>query len=335
MPQSPSRFPRIRTALATALLTAIALLVGLAQAVPTQALTTIDIYMSTTGSDSNPGTQAQPVKTLVRASELVFNANTDEATIHIDPGTYYETETIEWDGAPQEKVNFRRTGTSGARPVFDGSNVPVTDSGRHCWMRTGEYSAGPSLDVRGMKVLNYGSCALRFYHVDDNLVRNMIFEDIGNRHIPGTSGWAAIHVTDSNDNAFINNIYRNLENDSCPGCVHAIYPSQSSNNVISDSLFEYITGDPIRLRDGASNNDIYDNTFRYGSASMAEDRAMVSYWRFSGDTCGVGNTVDNNVHNGRYYGGQTGQQIIGNGAEDGLTKCSNAISGSGNQLVDD
>jgi len=51
----------------------------------TLAASTTDLYVSTTGSDSNSGTQSSPFKTILAAS-LAAQAGT---TVHVAAGTYY------------------------------------------------------------------------------------------------------------------------------------------------------------------------------------------------------------------------------------------------------
>ncbi|UUZ46627.1 DUF1565 domain-containing protein [Massilia sp. B-10] len=46
--------------------------------------TTYNYYVSTTGSDSNPGTLKQPFQTILRASKVALPGT----TIHVLPGVY-------------------------------------------------------------------------------------------------------------------------------------------------------------------------------------------------------------------------------------------------------
>src|SRR5260221_7528713 len=48
-------------------------------------MTTTDLYVSTTGSDSNSGTQSSPFKTILKASQ----AAQPGTTVHVAAGTYY------------------------------------------------------------------------------------------------------------------------------------------------------------------------------------------------------------------------------------------------------
>ena len=56
----------------------------------------VDIYVSVSGSDSNPGTVSSPLRTVQRAVEVakVHNANNKPVTITLSAGTYREA--VEW-----------------------------------------------------------------------------------------------------------------------------------------------------------------------------------------------------------------------------------------------
>ena len=283
------------------------------------------IYMSPSGSDSASGTSGSPVKSLQGVKRVLINRGGDTATIMVRAGTYYETKMASWNGIPQDHLNFRRDGSN--RPVFDGRNL--TGTARY-WMST---AGGPSLDVRELLVRNYRTGRIRF-DTDGNTVRNMFFERIGNRHVSGGPGYAALHLLGSSKNTFNNIVFRNLENSDCPGCVHGVYAANNSDsNTISNSTFDRITGDPVRFRHGTDNNTVTNNEF-YRNGRPGTNRAEVSFWRFkSSETCGTNNRVTNNKYDGRYYSGGYGQAMIGSGSEPGVTRCSSAVSGSGNVRV--
>ncbi|MBB6036727.1 right-handed parallel beta-helix repeat-containing protein [Phytomonospora endophytica] len=284
----------------------------------------VTLHMSPTGSDSADGGAGAPVRSLTRVKSLLAGSTATTATVVVGAGTYYETAMVSWSGVPQDLLLFRREGTQ--RPVFDGSRVTGTT---RYWMNT---AGGPRLDVRELTVRNYRTGALRL-DTSGNTVRNMIFERIGNKYVPDGSGFAAVHLLGSDDNAIVNNIMRDLENTDCPGCVHGVYAATgSSRNLLRGNTFSRVTGDPVRLRNGTDDNLVEDNTFT-DSGLPGTDRALITFWRFTAaETCGTGNRAVGNTYDGRFHTGASGQRIIGSGAEDGLAKCSSALTGSGNVL---
>jgi len=311
---------RSRWILAAALVIATAATGG---AVATAAPVDVTLYLSVDGRDDANGDADSPLRTLSGARDRLAQTDSETATILVRPGTYRETATVDWSSVPQSKVTIQRaSGTE--RPVFDGSQV--TGKAQY-WVDT---HGGPALDVWGMLVRNYQTGGLRL-DTDGNHVRNMIFEKIGNRHKPGGPGYAAVHMLGSSNNSVINNVFRDLENDDCGGCVHALYiANDSDGSVITGNRISDVIGDPIRLRNGTDGNVISDNEFSR-SGGRGDNRAFVSFWVFRDtEVCGGGNLVTDNRYDGRRYDGSTGQPIAGSGAEPGLARCPSVISESGN-----
>lgn len=84
-----------------------------------------NIYLSPSGSDGNPGTEAEPVYSLTAARDLIrqMPAGGDTVTVLIAPGEYRMTGTLAFDGRDARPVIFRSRG--GEKPVFRGG-VPVS-----------------------------------------------------------------------------------------------------------------------------------------------------------------------------------------------------------------
>jgi hypothetical protein len=84
-----------------------------------------DVYVSPFGSDAAPGTAWRPVRTLMRARDLVRQRNarlTADLTVHLAPGTYRLTEPLVLDA--------RDGGGNGHRVVWQGSRDTVISGGR-------------------------------------------------------------------------------------------------------------------------------------------------------------------------------------------------------------
>lgn len=64
-------------------------------------------YVSTTGNDSNPGTQVQPWKTIQKAANTVTIGD----TVYVNAGVYAERVTISTSGNPGAMVSFIANGT--------------------------------------------------------------------------------------------------------------------------------------------------------------------------------------------------------------------------------
>ena len=80
------------------------------------------LFVAPGGLDSNPGTQAAPVRTLARAAQLV----TPGTVVNVLPGTYYGGVRTAVDGKPGARIVFRSVERWGARivpPPVSGSDI--------------------------------------------------------------------------------------------------------------------------------------------------------------------------------------------------------------------
>lgn len=90
------------------------------------ATSTTSYYVSTTGSDSNPGTKSKPFKSLMKAQSAVSSGD----TVYIREGVYDDFKIAETDSTYNYVHAFTKSGVTyeaypGERPVFDFKNVPT------------------------------------------------------------------------------------------------------------------------------------------------------------------------------------------------------------------
>jgi len=112
-----------------------------------------DYYVSSTGSDSNPGTSAAPFKTIQKAAGVA----TAGSTVHVLPGTYNTTSTITTSrsGTDAAHIRFLSTVQWGAKIVSKMGKTTSTT-----WSNTGSYVDFVGFDLTGdgnEGFLNYGS----------------------------------------------------------------------------------------------------------------------------------------------------------------------------------
>src|SRR5438477_5977877 len=143
----------IMLGLAWLLLSTSALVIGAwAQAPPSpvpENLETAFIYVdAATGSDSNPGTQAQPLKTVQRAVGIAFNNNKNNigTRVTLNPGTY------------REKVIYNATSLNTSAPItFQAAqNGTAIITGSDLWT---DWTASGSVFTHSWTSLG-GTCAL-------------------------------------------------------------------------------------------------------------------------------------------------------------------------------
>lgn len=228
----------------------------------------LDVYIAPDGSDSNSGlSKGQPLQTLGKALNVAKDRlkDEDDVVVRFAAGSYGPV-TLEVDWFPGGTRKLILDGSSsGGRARFDGGNGATT------WLvlrgRKGEPS---NVVVRHFDVLNYrGAIAFygdRFDNVawsSGNRIDGNLFENIGQQRPGVKPAFAAITVTNSTDNVFVRNTFRNISNiEKCDG-LHAIYLSGgASRNRIVENVFDGGCGDTIKARDRSDDNEIVGNEFR-------------------------------------------------------------------------
>lgn len=87
----------------------------------------VDYYVTTSGSDRNPGTQSAPWRTIAHAASVVSAGS----TVHVQPGTYTESEiTVSQSGHAGSPIAFISDSTLGA---------VIADRSWHAFNITGSY----------------------------------------------------------------------------------------------------------------------------------------------------------------------------------------------------
>ena len=81
---------------------------------PVKSQTSTQYYVATNGSDSNPGTQSAPWKTIQKA----MNSATAGSTVNIKGGTYYEILNVNVSGTAGAYITFRNAPSETA--IIDG-----------------------------------------------------------------------------------------------------------------------------------------------------------------------------------------------------------------------
>lgn len=88
------------------------------------------LYVGPNGSDSNPGTQAAPLKTIVKASQLAQPG----ATVYVLPGSYAGGITTSKSGTAAARIRYVSSTKWGAKLV-----APAGSTAKHGWLNTGNY----------------------------------------------------------------------------------------------------------------------------------------------------------------------------------------------------
>src|SRR5690606_16268589 len=176
-------------------------------------------YVSTTGSDSNPGTMSQPFGGLQKAISVARPGD----IVYVRGGIYYPTLSIDWipgegkgyDGTPTAPIKYMNY--PGEKPIFDFINCPpVGNYNSGFYLDAADYIQIKGLTIRNVKqtrdyveVLGfyaYNCTNLRCENVSVYNVDGNAFRFFGGWRYPGTPPYEfPEHATFPGDSTFFIN----------------------------------------------------------------------------------------------------------------------------------
>lgn len=244
---------------------------------------TLNVYMSPTGSDANTGlSSSQPVKTLERVQNVIRQAAPQCATtVKVGLGTYY-AQSVDWTYRTDFEIKFEPADgyASKVRPVFNGCSASGVCN-QLTWF-TVSVTGSTRLNFRYLRVQRYstaismnGNRDTESESIRHNKIYGMYFKAIGNgwagAESHGTST-AAIRFVNADSNAVENCHFYDVTNRASGGLLHALYIAHSSDaNYVARNVFETVSGDAIRVRDYCFDNVIEGNRItRAGSVGYSE-----------------------------------------------------------------
>jgi hypothetical protein len=221
---------------------------------PLPPATTYNYYVSEkAGSDSWPGTQAQPFKTLARAAKAVIQPST---TVWVAPGTYAGGIKTTVSGSATGRIYWRSTTRWGARIV-----PPASSANNSAWDNRGHYVSITGFDVDGSKpgtgtpwlhgIYTGGSYNIIQYNHVHHLATN----------VPCTSAGGSAIGVDSYYHGVKGDVLDNMVHDVGPaGCryVQGIY--MSTSGTVKDNVVFRIGQAAIHLWHDANDVKIINNT---------------------------------------------------------------------------
>ncbi|MCK7624434.1 hypothetical protein MUU72_15210 [Streptomyces sp. RS10V-4] len=260
-----------------------------------------DVYVSPSGKKSNPGTASRPVRDLSDVRR-VLNARRAHGHIRVlFRGGTYKLGQQEWKDYQAESITFRP----------ESANAPVRFDGRKAqkyWLVV--RPTRTKMTLTGLHVAGYtvGGIFLRGEGTADSqrvigaTVDRMVFTGLGTE----TTGYAAVHLNYASNTTVRDSQFIGLANGKCPGCMHAVYFAQQSNDnkVTGRNGFLAISGDAVRASDYSNRNRV-----EYGSAfAMTGVNAVFSAWRIRDrdPRCSAGNVF---VTDTDWYAGFKGKRI--------------------------
>jgi hypothetical protein len=257
------------------------------------------VFLDPAGSDTNSGLSASaPVRTLARAQAVLTAAQPQtDVEVRVRQGTYTAPTTTWTFVVPGHTVNFMPIDYQYGDGVDDIAGRPVfrSDGTAGYWLRgrmpdTMPQGGDGGLRFYYLRVERYseGGIALAGrYHTDSdglrvpadagfnhNKVFGMELVDIGSKWSSAGYGYGGVDLVNSSGNLIQNNHFVHLENTGDKAALlHGVYIAHhSSDNVIIDNQFAYISGDPLRARNDSNHNDIHGNALeRTGQKGQFSD----------------------------------------------------------------
>lgn len=281
--------------------------------VPAASLTTTgtsvyNLYVATTGSDSNTGTSAKPFKTIAKAAS-VAKAGT---TIHVAAGTYSGNVTTKTSGTSSNHIRYLSDTKWGAKIIGSGTEA--------MWTNNGNYVEIVGFDISGpgrLGILNYASNTL----IGNNNVHNLTLSG----GCTGSGGAGIVNATYGSVNGDeIGNVVHDIGKPGGCNGVQGIYSSNTGGHIMNNIVYR-VSAYGIHLWHAAAGTVIANNTvFANGSSGMGggivtgvgdspggvkltntkiinnivynNPAAGIMQYCYSGNTCiGSGNVVANNL----------------------------------------
>ncbi len=203
-----------------------------------------NLYVASTGSDTNPGTESAPFLTIARADAWAIPGT----TIHVAPGTYRYLAVSPHSAG----IRTSRSGTAAARIRFVssikwGAKIVVSGTGI-TWK-----SLGSHVDIEGFDISGSGRHGI--LASGNNLtIRDNLIHDLTISGGCTGAGGAAIDADGDMGNVLIHaNIVRNIGRAMMGSCntVHGIYIA-SANNTVTNNIVSGVAAAGIQQWHGAT-----------------------------------------------------------------------------------
>jgi len=257
------------------------------------------IYVSPTGSDSNAGTQAKPVKTITRADALAGPGS----TIHVAAGTY----KVSAPSLGNAGIKTSKSGTAAARIKFVsdvkwGAKIVVSGTGI-TWESKGSY-----VDIDGFDISGTGRHGILAGGRNLTITNNFIHDLTVTGGCNG-SGGGAIDTYGPVGNVLIDrNVVRNIGYAMIGKCntVQGIYVANASN-VVTNNIVSGVAAVGITQWHGATASTIVNNTVFHSKMGILLGQGD------SGTTTGSANNyvANNIVYDHTTYGIVEGGKMAG------------------------
>ncbi len=252
-------------------------------------------YVSTTGNDSNAGSQSSPFRHLSKAAA---SATTPGDTVIVMDGTYDNegvTEpnfvvTLQYSGTAGNPITFKAQNRGQA--ILDSMNTSTTTACNGAAAYFNLYNAAYVV-IQGFVIQH--SCDSGIQSNDnahDIIIRWNEIRNIANHTVTDQYGRDGIYLNSKEYNfTFDGNIFHDIGRTDGQALLHfdhGIYSSSTNLTIINNVFYNLNRGYSIQLANGASTWLIANNTFAFGNGNG--EAGAIMFW---GTNSGI--TMRNNV----------------------------------------
>jgi hypothetical protein len=227
---------------------------------PAMAAVTGNLYVATTGSDSNPGTQAKPLKTIDRADALALPGY----VIHVAPGTYH----VSAPSSGSNGIKTTKSGTAADRIKFVsdvkwGAKIVMSGTGI-AWNSLGNY-----VDIEGFDVSGTGRIGLAAAGANLTFKHNLVHDLTISGGCNGAGGSAILTYGPVGNVVIDRNVVRNIGYKMIGTCpqVQGIYIS-NANNLVTNNIVSGVAAAGIQQWHGATASTILNNRTFHNAAGI-------------------------------------------------------------------
>ena len=217
-----------------------------------------DLYVSTSGSDSNSGTSASPFRTITYA----YSKASGGTTIHVLPGTYTDY-TSGWG------IHLGKSGSSSSPIVLHSETRggAIIDGGNASDRNQGFYIDGSYNTVDGFVIRNCPLGGISIWANGNRIINNEIHHN-GNPASSSTNGRDGVYSDEgTSGNYYANNsIHDNGRSGS--NLDHGLYLCGANETVINNLLFRNsASGLQVAGYTTVSNMKVYNNVMAWNGTS--------------------------------------------------------------------
>ena len=258
-----------------------------------------NLYVAPGGSDANPGTEAEPFRTISRAAQVV----TPGTTVYVAPGQYTGGFRTEVSGSAEARIIFQSSERRGARIV-----PPLDSRTTSAWDNRGSHVDIIGFEIDGTQYQSGNKWLSGIYNGGShNSIRHNHVHHVGVDVPCESAGGAGIVVDSYHKGTQSEVIANNVHDIGPPECAfhHGIYIGTEAR--VRSNLIYRIAGAGIQLWRDANRVEVSGNTVSTSGAGIVVGSGDYHHSSGPNDYTVVANNIVYDNKQGILELGQTGE----------------------------